>query len=76
MYRTPNTNKKVKYKNFLHEVGRSWISEIHNRSELTSDDLHFPEKSTTPRKPKQDPSGRISGDFRLHKLEETVGGGA
>ena len=25
-YRTLNTNKKVKYKNFLHEVGRSWIS--------------------------------------------------
>jgi len=24
VYRTLNTNK-VKYKNFLHEVGRSWI---------------------------------------------------
>jgi len=23
---TLNTSKKVKYKNFLHEVGRSWIS--------------------------------------------------
>ena len=28
VYRTRNTNKKVKYKNFLHEVGRSWISEV------------------------------------------------
>ena len=27
VYRTLNTDKKVKYKNFLHEVGRSWISE-------------------------------------------------
>ena len=25
VYRTLNTNKKVKYKNFLHEVGRSYI---------------------------------------------------
>jgi len=30
MYRTLNTNKKVKYKNFLHKVGRSWISEVQN----------------------------------------------
>jgi len=28
VYRTLNTDKKVKYKNFLHEVGRSWISEV------------------------------------------------
>jgi hypothetical protein len=27
VYRTLNTNK-VKYKNFLHKVGRSWISEV------------------------------------------------
>ena len=30
VYRTLNTNKKVQYKNFLHEVGRSWISEVQN----------------------------------------------
>jgi len=28
VHRTLNTNRKVKYKNFLHEVGRSWISEV------------------------------------------------
>ncbi len=28
VYRTLNTNKEVKYNNFLHEVGRSWISEV------------------------------------------------
>jgi len=39
VYRTLNTNKKVKYKNFLHEVGRSCISEVQNRSESSSDDL-------------------------------------
>ena len=34
---TLNENKKVKYKNFLHEVGRSWISEVQNQSEFNSD---------------------------------------
>jgi hypothetical protein len=65
---------KVKYKNFLHEVGRSWISEVQNQSESSSGDLQFPEKLTTPKKPEQDPPGRLSGDFRIHKLEENGGG--
>jgi hypothetical protein len=43
VYRTLNTNKR-KYKNFLHEVGRSWISEVQNRSESSLDDLQLPEK--------------------------------
>ena len=43
VYRTLNTNK-VKYKNFLRKVGRSWISEVQNRSESSSDDLQLPEK--------------------------------
>jgi len=30
VYRTLNTNKKVKYTNVLHEVGWSWISEVQN----------------------------------------------
>ena len=75
VYRTRNTNKKVKYKNFLHEVGRSWISEVQNRSESNSDELQFPEKQTTPSGPKQDRPGRLSGDFRIHKLEKIGGGG-
>ena len=33
------------------------------------------EKQTTPRGPKQDPPGRLSGDLRKHKLEKIVGGG-
>jgi len=32
VYRTLDTNKTVKYKNLLYEVGRSWISEVQNRS--------------------------------------------
>ena len=75
MYRTLNTNKKVKYKNFLHEVGRSWISDIQNRSESNSDDLQLPEKQTTSREAKQDPPGRLSSDFRIHELQKIDGGG-
>jgi hypothetical protein len=33
LYRILNTNK-VKYKNFLHELRRSWMSEVQNRSFL------------------------------------------
>ena len=69
VYRTLSTNKKVKYKNFLYEVGRSWISEVQNRSESNSGDLQMSEKQTTPRESKQDPPSRLSGDFRIHKLE-------
>ena len=35
----------------------------------------MPEKQSTPRGPKQDPPGRRSGDFRIHKLEIIVAGG-
>ena len=59
VYRTLNTNKKVKPKNFLHTVGRSWISKVQNRSESNSGDLHLPEKQTIPRRPTQDSPGRL-----------------
>jgi len=35
----------------------------------------LPEKQTTPRGPTQDPPGRLSSDFIIHKLEKIVGGG-
>jgi len=75
LYRTLNRKKKVNYKNFLHDIGRSWISEVQNRSESNSDDLQLPEKQTTPRGPKKDLPGRLFGDFRIHKLEKIVAGG-
>jgi hypothetical protein len=75
VYRTVNTNKKVMYKNFTHNVGRSWISDVQDRSESNSDELQFPEKQTTTKGPKKDPPGRLSGDFRIYKLETIVGGG-
>jgi len=75
VYRTLNTIKKVTYKNFLHKVARSWISEVQNRNESSSDERQLPEKQTTQSGPKQDPPGRLSGDFRIHKLEKIVGSG-
>ena len=74
VYRTPNTNK-VNYKNFLLEVGRSWITEVQNQSESSSDDLQLPEKQSTQRGPKQNPPGRPSSYFRIHKIKKIVGGG-
>jgi len=38
VYRTV-TNKKVRYKNFLHEIARSWISEVQITVKSNSDDL-------------------------------------
>jgi len=32
----------------------------------------LPEKQTTPRGLKQDPPGRLSSDFRIHKLEKLL----
>jgi hypothetical protein len=72
--RTLNTNK-IKYKNFLHELGRSWISEVQNRGESSSDDLQLPEKQTTPTGPTQDPTGRFSVEFMIHKCEKMFAGG-
>ena len=51
------------------------MSKVQNRSESSSDDLQLPDNQTTPRGPKQDPPGILSGDFRIHKLEKIVGGG-
>jgi hypothetical protein len=41
--------KKVRYKNFLHEVARSWISEVQITVKSNTDDLQMPKKQTTPR---------------------------
>ena len=36
--------QKWTYENFLHEVGRSWISEVQYPIESSSDELKWPEK--------------------------------
>jgi hypothetical protein len=65
----------TKYKTFLHEVGRSCISEVQDRSEFNSDEFQLLEKQRTPKWPAKDPPGRLSGNFRIHKLEKIVDGG-
>ena len=52
---TLNTNKKMKYKNFLHEVARSCISAVQNPIDSSSNELQWPEKQPTPRGPKKEP---------------------
>jgi hypothetical protein len=51
------------------------MSEVQNQSESNSDDFQLPQKQTTSRGPKHDPPGRLSGDFRIHKIEKIVGVG-
>jgi hypothetical protein len=43
--------------------------------ELSSDELQFPEKQLTPRRPKWDSPGTHSRDFSTHKLGKNVAGG-
>jgi hypothetical protein len=50
------------------------MSEVQNQRESSSDDRQLPENQTTPRGPKKDPPGRLSGDFRIHKLEKMFPG--
>jgi hypothetical protein len=69
VYGTLNTNK-VKYKKFLHEVEGFGYQK--SRNEVSQVLMTF---SCHRRGPKQDPPGRLTGDFKIHKLEKTVGGG-
>jgi hypothetical protein len=68
MYRTLNTNKQGKYKDFLHEVEGPRYQK--SRIEVSQVLVTLPEEQSAPRGPKQDPPGRLSGDFRIHKLEK------
>jgi hypothetical protein len=75
MYRTLNTKKKIKYKSFLHEVGRLWISKVQNTTKAGSDEQQQPEEQPTQRGPKKDPPCTLCGDFSKHKLDKFVAGG-
>jgi len=66
VYRRLNTNE-IKYKKFLHEVERSWISEVQNRNESISDNLQLPEKEAQNRTCQAD-SPVISQYTNLEKL--------
>jgi hypothetical protein len=66
VYKTLNTNKKVKYKNFMHKVARSCVSKVQNLAESGSDELQWPEKKPTPKRHKQDAPGRLWGFQQTH----------
>jgi hypothetical protein len=71
VYRTLNTNQKVMYKDLLHEVGRSWISEVQNQCESSSYDVQLQEKLQHQRglnKTRQADSPGISEYTDLKKL--------
>jgi hypothetical protein len=68
VYRTLNTNK-IRYKNFLHEAGRSRKSRIKVSPVLIT--FNCKEKQTT-RGHKQDLPDRLSRDFRIHKHEKCL----
>jgi hypothetical protein len=78
IYKTLNKGlKEQKYKKFLHEVARNWITERGDMADSNSDnDNAVPsEKKRTPRGPAEDPTGRLLGNFGQHKLGKIVGGG-
>jgi len=56
-------------------VGLSWISEVQDTIESSSDELQLPEKQTTPRGPKQFLPGRLSGGFQNTQTGKIVAGG-
>jgi len=53
----------VKYKNFLHDIARSQISEVQNPNESNSDELKWLEKQPTVGGPKQDLPGKLYRDL-------------
>jgi hypothetical protein len=78
IYKTLNKGlKEQKYKKFLHEVARNWITERGDMADSNSDDNNAvpSEKKPTPRGPAEDPTGKLSGNFSMHKLGKIVSGG-
>jgi hypothetical protein len=66
IYKTLNKGlKEQKYKKFLHEVARNWITERGDMADSNRDDdsAVSSEKGPTPRGPAEDPTGRLSGKF-------------
>jgi hypothetical protein len=48
----PEHTEGNEYKKILHEVARSWISDLENPNECNSGELEPSEKEPTPREPK------------------------
>jgi len=72
-----NTKHKqtIQYKNFLHEVARFCVSEVQNSIKSSSDKLQSPVKQPAPKAPKHDTPGRLSKDFRRHRVDKIISSG-
>lgn len=67
--------KEVKRENFLQEVAISWISDVQNPNESSSDVFQRPGNQPTPKGPKQETPRRLAKEFSKHKLDKTFAGG-
>ena len=77
IYKSQNQGKKIKYKNFLHEAARGWITEQRESEESDNYEIEPASRRVvpTPRGPVSDPPGRLSGDLKKHKIVKIVAGG-
>lgn len=69
VFKTLNPQSKKKYKVFLHDVAKEWISDATPENR----DDPVPGTSATPNR--NDPPGRLSKDARKHKLVKITTGG-
>jgi hypothetical protein len=67
--------KEVNCENFLQEVAISWISDVENPIESSSDVFQRPDNQPTPEGPKQETPHRLAGEFSKHKLDKIFAGG-
>jgi hypothetical protein len=73
VYRILGTNKKINYKNFLHEVGRSWMSEGQNKTSQILMTFNC-QRSKQHHGLLKITHQADSGEFKIHKLEKIVAG--
>jgi hypothetical protein len=57
----------MRYKEFLLQVAKDWAAD-----EVETDTARRGTSTQTPRIPREDPPGRLSGDMQKHVLEKTV----
>jgi hypothetical protein len=67
--------KEVKYENFLQEVAISWMSDVQNQNDSSSDVFQWPENQPTPRGPEQYTPGRLAREFKTQTGHKIFAGG-
>jgi len=64
--------QKSKVQELPAQLGRSWISEVQNKTKSSLMTFICQRSTTTPRGPKKDPPRRLSWDFRIYRLKNIV----